>query len=194
MSASASSEHPTGGHLALHVVDGSGMVSRDGAYVGALCTAMQDTGCSGLCWASDAASIIEDTWLQFDFGRPRHVDMMHLYAYNDPHGRAAARSLRSLEVQVPSRCENGGWVTVGRLHNLPGAPLVDGDGGINVRRAGLPSYFIPWAYRRGGAAQLTADWLGFHTRKLRFARMVSQGAGNYGVSLGLCEVCACVCA
>ena len=183
----ASSEHPLGGRGAAHLIDGSGLrLEADGRRLGRLCNGTHDLGCRGECWASDAEGSLEAQWVEFAFGRPRYVDMLHLYAYNSAHASAHLRSLASAHVQVPSSAAAGGWQTVGVIRGLPAAPRVDGDAGINVRRAGLPSYFVPGPYRRGSTL-LTAEWLGFSTSRLRLARMTHHGADGYGASFGLCE-------
>ena len=185
--ASASSEHPFGGREAAHLIDGSGLyLDGAGRRLGVLCNESGDLGCYGRCWASDAEADYDAQWVQFDFGRPRYVDMIHLHAFNSYHARSHLRSLASAEVQIPSSTRRGEWRTVGRLVDLPPPPRTEGDAGIHIRRAGVPSYFVPAAYRRG-AAHLSAAWLGFEASAVRLARLQHHGPDGYGASFGLCE-------
>ena len=136
---------------------------------------------------SDAAANSDEQWLQFDFGVERHVDMIQLYAFNSPHGSDALASLSAVDVQVPDASADGGWRTVGRIRHLPPAPLVDGDDGVNVRRRGLPVYFVPLQHS-GSATLQTADWLGFESAAVRLAHMANHRRGYAATALGLCHV------
>ena len=186
--ATSSTSHPRGGRDAVHAIDGSGMrTTRDGRLVHGLCSGAHDLGCSGQCWMSDAAANSDEQWLQFDFGVERHVDMIQLYAFNSPHGSDALASLSAVDVQVPDASADGGWRTVGRIRHLPPAPLVDGDDGVNVRRRGLPVYFVPLQHS-GSATLQTADWLGFESAAVRLAHMANHRRGYAATALGLCHV------
>ena len=212
-SVTASSEDPNGGRPASHLVDGSGMRLEDDAQssdvglgaatvattpaaaglkrlVSSLCLGSQGLACGGQCWRSDPSANGDAQWVQLDFagGTPRHVDMIQLYAFNSAHGTERNDSLLAADVQVPDANAKGGWRTVGRLEPLPIAPAVDGDPGINVRAAGLPTYLVPPRYRARGVRMLTASWLGFETTSIRFAMMATHRATYVRSGIGLCHL------
>ena len=93
------------------------------------------------------------------------------------------------DVQVPDAEYEGGWRTVGRLDDLPMAPAVNGDGGISIRRAGLPFYFVPRQFRGTGVTYLTADWLGFEASSVRLARLANYESPFHPRRFGLCHIC-----
>ena len=196
-------------HLASYTIgDGLGMYiseEKHGQRVHAMCDNPKyiQMSCAGRCWRSNVYMNPDEQWIQYDFGEhERHIDMIQLYGFNSPHSAERYTSFLAADVQIPDAnapCEpfrphrDCGWRTVGRLTNLPMAPAVEGDHGINARREGIPSYFVPYRHRHGSHLQ-SYSWLGFATRSLRFANMMShkQAAVENSVSaaaeFGLCQV------
>ena len=97
-------------------------------------------------------------------------------------------SIMSADVMVPDDSAEGGWAIVGRLEDLPAAPAWDGDAGVNVRRPGLPKYFVPQKYRIGDTYHRTASWLGFQTTAVRQPLLNHRFVGHLAVPLP-CSPC-----